>query len=373
MTAVQLSEARPRRRWPWLVAVVAVGVLVVSGLRVYAAVAKDEPAKEDKKKDDKKKDEPAQKDPLEQMRLGQTELMAEMFKLLQDPGGPNPENLQRLMGKAMKVTQALHNQLGGGPGLGDADRSGYVEKRLGARVESPADALVEQLDLPRGQGQVIVQVTPDSAAARAGLKPSDILLELGGKPVVRASADFASALAKMKSDVPLSAVVLRKGVKKELKGLKLQEVPPDPPLLPALPQGGFPQAGLPQPGFPQAGFPQAGFPQLNLPRLHLPGAGLPFGRPGVFNRPGPGGRMPFGPLGGRPGAGQVNVQKTFLVSHQEGGVNITVSGMVDNGTVAVDDITIDNGKTQQFKSVEQVPEVYRGRVKALIETATRRR
>jgi hypothetical protein len=84
--------------------------------------------------------------------------------------------------------------------------------------------------------------------------------------------------------------------------------------------------------------------------------------------------MPFGPLGGLPGAGRLNVQRTFTVSHQEGGVNITASGMVDNGAITLDDITIeDNGKTQQFKSVERVPEAYRERVKTLLGRVTRKR
>src|SRR5262245_31063285 len=57
--------------------------------------------------------------------------------------------------------------------------------RLGARLEAPPAALADQLDLPRGQGLLLTEVESDSAAAKAGLKRNDVLLELDGKPVPR--------------------------------------------------------------------------------------------------------------------------------------------------------------------------------------------
>jgi beta-lactamase regulating signal transducer with metallopeptidase domain len=55
--------------------------------------------------------------------------------------------------------------------------------RLGIRMEKPTPALVEQLDLPANKGIVVTEVLPDTAAAKAGIKANDILLEIGGKPV----------------------------------------------------------------------------------------------------------------------------------------------------------------------------------------------
>src|SRR5262249_55449011 len=102
--------------------------------------------------------------------------------------------------------------------------------------------LVEQLDLPRDQGQVVLQVVPDSPAAEAGLKPSDVLLEINDKAVPKAPAEFLRTLEGIKADVAVNVVVLRKGVKKEIKGLKSRESPP-PALLPQLPPLNRPQPG----------------------------------------------------------------------------------------------------------------------------------
>src|SRR2546427_795221 len=58
-----------------------------------------------------------------------------------------------------------------------------IDERLGAMMELPNPTLIEQLDLPKEQGMVLCDVLADSAAAKAGLKPHDILLELNGQPV----------------------------------------------------------------------------------------------------------------------------------------------------------------------------------------------
>jgi hypothetical protein len=99
------------------------------------------------------------------------------------------------------------------------------ESRLGARLEAPGEALVNQLGLPKGQGLVVGQVAADSAAAKAGVQTHDILLELAGKPVSSDPAQFAKAVAEIKANEPVSAVVLRKGQKTTVKGLALPAAP----------------------------------------------------------------------------------------------------------------------------------------------------
>src|SRR4051812_3064593 len=70
--------------------------------------------------------------------------------------------------------------------FGGPDRAGIGgTSRLGVEVQSPPAALIEQLDLPKNQGLLIGKVEGDSAAAKAGLKSYDVLLELDGKPVTR--------------------------------------------------------------------------------------------------------------------------------------------------------------------------------------------
>src|SRR5947209_1764451 len=64
------------------------------------------------------------------------------------------------------------------------------EARLGAQLSPPGATLADQLDLPREQGMVLEEVGPNSAAAKAGLKAHDILLEVGGKAVPSKREDF---------------------------------------------------------------------------------------------------------------------------------------------------------------------------------------
>jgi C-terminal processing protease CtpA/Prc len=98
---------------------------------------------------------------------------------------------------------------------------GRGSNRLGATLESPSDAVATQLNLPQGQGIVIRNVPANSAAAKAGLQPNDILLELGGKSISRIPADFDKAVEQIKPETPVDAVVLRKGEKMTVKGVAL--------------------------------------------------------------------------------------------------------------------------------------------------------
>jgi Do/DeqQ family serine protease len=64
----------------------------------------------------------------------------------------------------------------------------------GFSVTQVTDEIRSQLGLPRNSGDLVVgSVTPDSAAAVAGLKPGDLLLKVEGTPV-RSVADFYRAL-----------------------------------------------------------------------------------------------------------------------------------------------------------------------------------
>src|SRR5439155_21475502 len=63
----------------------------------------------------------------------------------------------------------------------------------------------------------------DSAAAKAGMKAHDILLEINGKVVPDDTTEFLKIMNEIKADKPVDAVVLRKGKKETLKGLSLPE------------------------------------------------------------------------------------------------------------------------------------------------------
>src|SRR5262249_49639876 len=78
--------------------------------------------------------------------------------------------------------------------------------RLGIQVERPAPVLADQLDLPKGRGLVVVDVLPDSAAAKAGLKPHDIVLKFNGKSVSNDPTEFSELVREAKADAAVEVV-----------------------------------------------------------------------------------------------------------------------------------------------------------------------
>src|SRR5206468_613585 len=129
-------------------------------------------------------------------------------------------------------------------GRGMAGRFGLfgqaAEGRLGVVADKPGATLAEQLDLPQGQGLVVEEVQPNSAAAKAGLKPHDILLELNGKAVPDDVSGLEKQLDEIKADKPVDAVVLRKGKRETIKGLTLPEARVEGPAFPNMPLPALP-------------------------------------------------------------------------------------------------------------------------------------
>jgi C-terminal processing protease CtpA/Prc len=228
------------------------------GLRVDAAAPvagqdakKDEPRKDETKKDEPKKDSPAT-DPA----------IGDIQKRLKEVQSEREKALRQMQQEMEKLQAELRKNIGNLPqgGFGanvafprfnadfatDQAFPGYhpQEGRLGVRVQKPSATLAEQLDLPKGQGLVIEQVTADSAASKAGLKPHDILLEIGGKAVPDNPAELSNkVLSDIKADTKVNVVVLRKGKKETIKGLNLPEAPAQQPGNafggPAFPGGGI--------------------------------------------------------------------------------------------------------------------------------------
>jgi membrane-associated protease RseP (regulator of RpoE activity) len=214
------------------------------------------------------------------------------------------------------------------PGIG-LNPGRMQEGRLGARVEKPSETLVEQLDLPRGQGLILEQVKADSPASKAGLKDHDILLEVNGKAVPSNAEDFVKQLGEIKANTPVDVVVLRKGKKETLKGLSL------------------PEAKQAAPGGLQGGF----------------------GFPNVF----PGGKVGQGVFGVGPD-GKLIMQETtrdgnnFTTKRQEGDLTITVTGTVDDGKPVPSSIEITEGQnTTKYESIDKVPEAHRETVKKMLD------
>jgi hypothetical protein len=206
-------------------------------------------------------------------------------------GGDQPEEMRQMM-------QRMQGRFGGG-------MFGGNQGRLGVRVHPPTSELVDQLDLPKDQGLVIAQITPDSPAAKGGLKTNDILLEFNGKPVPNNINEFVRSVHEIKGEAKVDAVVLRKGKKETIKALTLPEEKQVGFGGFQAPQGGFPHFG--QPG--QGGFGGGGF-------APAPGAG---GFGGGFGKglPGPEGFPGF--AGNRTVMTTVTrTDNSFTTRHQEG-------------------------------------------------------
>jgi C-terminal processing protease CtpA/Prc len=100
------------------------------------------------------------------------------------------------------------------------------EARLGARFSKPSTILVNQLGLTKGQGLVVDYVFKDQAAAKAGIKVHDVLLQVNGRPVSTDLVEFRKQLAQIEPDALVTAVVLRLGRQETVYGLKLPAAGP---------------------------------------------------------------------------------------------------------------------------------------------------
>jgi hypothetical protein len=360
-------EPRCPRRWSVLAAsgLLTLAVFGASlGLAVQAAPTprqdeskKEEPKKDETKKDETKKEQPAKELKKEPKKDESSDLLDEMLKRMgknMDPAMAKqmreqmerslrdmpPEQRKHMREMMQRMGQqrfpVLSPPPGMQPGMMFPGMGGHsLNARLGAQIQTPSATLAEQLDLPKDQGLILRDVSPDSAAAKAGLKPHDVLLELDGKPVPNRPEKLIRMLADIKPDTAVEAVVLRKGKKETIKELKLPEAKPL-----AL-DFGFPVGPniIPiQPGFPQ------------------PGANFnPPGFPGA-----PGGQTVMTTL--------FHTQDRFTMRHQEGSLVITLTGKTADGKAKVNDIHVQDGReSNKYESVDKVPEQYRDKVKNLIE------
>jgi beta-lactamase regulating signal transducer with metallopeptidase domain len=342
------------------------------GLTVSAApvdqplVKKDEPKKDETKKDEAKKDETkkenaadAEKHSFNEIQQRLKDVQLERQKAL-DKMREEMEKLQADLRKNMiqfpGQMKAFNNMAGVAAMEGGYPGFFPHEGRLGVRVQKPSETLAEQLDLPKGQGLVIDQVSPDSAAAKAGLKPHDILLEIGGKAVPDNPADFIrKILSDIKADAKVDVVVLRKGKKETIKDVMV------------------PEAKATGNAFGGGGF-RIPAPNVNVPNINFPiiPEAVPPGFPGAGAGVGQGfggGRI----LNNQPGFKGVMTttfrnDDRFTTRHQEGSLIITVTGKIVDGKAKTTEIQVQDGTaTNKYESTDKVPEQYRDKVKSLVE------
>jgi beta-lactamase regulating signal transducer with metallopeptidase domain/membrane-associated protease RseP (regulator of RpoE activity) len=231
--------------------------------------------------------------------------------------------------------------------------------RLGANVQTPDAVLADQLGLTSGQGLVVTHVQQNSPAEKAGLKAHDVLLEVNGKSVPNQPWQFLRMIQEVKPDTAIDVVLVRKGKKETVKGLKLPEV-----------QAANPFGQMRQ--FP-GGFQQAA-PGGNFGAAQGFGGGQPFGAQGGLGAgQGFGNGLQAGGFGTAIARNEVmttNFRRgdRFTTRHQEGSLVITVTGHVKEGKETVSQIEIRDGASRNtYESAASVPEQYRDKVENLIE------
>ncbi|WP_426699768.1 Do family serine endopeptidase [Rhodanobacter sp. Col0626] len=93
---------------------------------------------------------------------------------------------------------------------------GYVSRgMLGVTVQPVDDDIVKAFKLDNGAGAAVVDVSPDSGAARAGVQAGDIILSYNGQTLQQAS-DLPPLVGMTKSGTKVPVEILRNGKKQML-------------------------------------------------------------------------------------------------------------------------------------------------------------
>jgi serine protease Do len=147
-------------------------------------------------------------------------------------GGP----LVDLDGKVVGINTAIVGS-GGNIGIGLAipinmakgiydqivQKGKVVRGFLGLLPQDITPEMAEKFNLKDTKGAAIPDVTPGSAADKAGIKPNDIIIEFDGKPIEKAD-QFRKLVAMKKPGSEVEITVLRDGKKKTITA-KLEERP----------------------------------------------------------------------------------------------------------------------------------------------------
>jgi serine protease Do len=141
-------------------------------------------------------------------------------------GGP----LFNMDGEVVGVNSQIYSRTGGFMGLSfaipievamnvvDQLRStGRVARGyLGVLIQDVTRELAESFGLKRPSGALVAQVLPDGPAAKAGIRPGDVILAFNGKELTR-SAQLPPLVGTSRINEPADLVVLRGGKRMEFK------------------------------------------------------------------------------------------------------------------------------------------------------------
>ena len=160
---------------------------------------------------------------------------------IQTDASINPGNsggaLVDIDGRLVGINTAILSRTGGNQGIGFAvpvNLARYVMERivsegkvrrgyLGVKVQALTPELAKQLNLSGQTGALVGEVTPNSPAEKAGLKPGDVVIEFDGK-AVSDSRHLRLMVAEKAPGSKVSVKVLRDG-KQQTFTVELGELP----------------------------------------------------------------------------------------------------------------------------------------------------
>jgi len=141
---------------------------------------------------------------------------------IQTDAAINPGNsggaLVDVEGRLIGINTAILSRSGGNQGIGFAIPSnlarevmhslitdGHVTRGyLGVLIQDITPALAKQFELDGVKGALVGDVTPNSPAAKAGIKSGDVIVEFNGKPVAQSrQLKLAVGLAKPGQTIPV--------------------------------------------------------------------------------------------------------------------------------------------------------------------------
>lgn len=154
--------------------------------------------------------------------------------LIQTDASINPGNsggaLVNLRGELVGINTAIYSQSGGNIGIGFAIPTNMVSRIteqlvahgevrrgfLGAQLQDLDPDLAEAFGIKARTGAVLVNVIENSPAARAGLQPGDVVVEINGETVESAAA-LRNEVALSRVGEKLTLTYIREGKRRNIK------------------------------------------------------------------------------------------------------------------------------------------------------------